>query len=91
GVLQRLDAVFSRDAPRKEYVQHRLLAASREVYAWLAEGGHLYVCGDARGMGEGVHAALLTIVERARPGGRERAADYLRALMAEGRYQRDLY
>ena len=91
GVLQRLDAAFSRDAPRKEYVQHRLLAASREVYGWLAEGGHLYVCGDARGMAEGVHAALLTIVERERCCGREMAADYLRALMAEGRYQRDIY
>ena len=91
GVLQRLDAAFARDAPRKEYVQHRLQAASREVYAWLAEGGHLYVCGDARGMAQGVHSALLEIVERERRCTRQMAADHLRALMAEGRYQRDIY
>ncbi len=91
GVLQRIDAAFSRDGATKTYVQHRLLAASREVYAWLAEGGHLYVCGDAATMAPDVHAALIEIVSRERSCPREEAADYLRALMAEGRYQRDIY
>ncbi|MHB1512874.1 diflavin oxidoreductase [Acidiferrobacter sp.] len=91
GILQRLDAAFSRDGGVKTYVQHRLLAASREVYAWLAEGGHLYVCGDAATMAPDVHAALIEIVARERSVAREEATDYLHALMAEGRYQRDIY
>ena len=91
GVLQRLDAAFSRDGGARTYVQHRLLAASREVYAWLAEGGHLYVCGDAATMAPDVHAALIEIVARERSWSREEAAGHLRDLMAEGRYQRDIY
>lgn len=91
GVLQRLDAAFSRDRGAKTYVQHRLLAASREVYAWLAGGAHLYVCGDAATMAPDVHAALIEIVARERSISQEEATDYLRALMAEGRYQRDIY
>ncbi len=91
GVLQRLDAAFSRDGGVKTYVQHRLLAASRAVYAWLAEGGHLYVCGDAATMAPDVHAALIEIVARERSVSQEEARDYLHVLMAAGRYQRDIY
>ena len=32
----------------KTYVQDRLRRQGRDVYAWLEEGAHLYVCGDAR-------------------------------------------
>lgn len=106
GHLQRLDVAFSRDrwspgrgpqasgagprAPDKVYVQHRLREPGREVYAWLEGGAHLYVCG-AVAMSKDVHAALVEIV--AAHGGRsvEDAAAWLDALMAEGRYARDVY
>lgn len=90
GQLQRLDVAFSRDQAGKVYVQHRLREHGREVYAWLADGAHLYVCG-AVAMSKDVHAALVEIV--ATHGGRsvEDATAWLDALIAEGRYARDAY
>ncbi|KAB7767484.1 assimilatory sulfite reductase (NADPH) flavoprotein subunit [Xanthomonas maliensis] len=90
GELHALDLAFSRDQADKVYVQHRLRARGAEVYAWLRDGAHLYVCG-AIGMGKDVHAALLDIV--ATQGGldADAAAGYLSTLQQEGRYARDVY
>ncbi|MGV7750628.1 sulfite reductase subunit alpha, partial [Mycobacterium kansasii] len=54
GVLHRLDLAFSRDQAEKIYVQTRMLEAARELYAWLEDGGHFYVCGDASRMAKDV-------------------------------------
>ncbi|WP_028917897.1 assimilatory sulfite reductase (NADPH) flavoprotein subunit [Pseudoxanthomonas sp. J35] len=88
--LHRLDLAFSRDQPRKVYVQDRLRERSAEVYDWLQGGAHLYVCG-AIAMGKDVHAALLDIVAAHNGGDRDAAAEYLTTLQAEGRYARDVY
>ncbi|AXK71414.1 assimilatory sulfite reductase (NADPH) flavoprotein subunit [Lysobacter sp. TY2-98] len=90
GGLHRLDVAFSRDQRDKVYVQHRLPEHGREVYAWLEGGAHLYICG-AVAMSKDVHATLVDIV--ASHGGRsvEDAAGWLDALLAEGRYARDVY
>lgn len=91
GELQRLDLAFSRDQEHKVYVQDRLREHGREVYAWLEDGAHLYVCGDAARMAKDVHAALVALI--AQHGGKsdEDAAEYLDALQAQGRYARDVY
>jgi sulfite reductase (NADPH) flavoprotein alpha-component len=91
GALHRLDLAFSRDQAIKVYVQHRLREQARELFAWLENGAHLYVCGDATRMAKDVHAALLEII--AVQGGKsaEDANDYLNALQAQGRYARDVY
>ena len=65
--------------------------AGRDLYAWLEEGAHLYVCGDEKAMAPDVHAALIEIVEREGGPAREAAEDYLARLAAEHRYQRDVY
>lgn len=100
GQLHRLDVAFSRDpeprvarapaARRKTYVQHRLAEHGRDVYAWLEGGAHLYVCG-AVAMSKDVHAALLEIVATHGARSHEDASAWLDALMAEGRYARDVY
>jgi sulfite reductase (NADPH) flavoprotein alpha-component len=91
GSLHRLDLAFSRDQPRKIYVQDRLRERGRELYDWLENGAHLYVCGDATRMAKDVHAALVDLV--AEHGGKEReqAAEYVDALQQQGRYARDVY
>ncbi len=81
GVLTRLDVAFSRDQPEKRYVQHALLDARRELFAWVQEGAAIYVCGDANAMAKDVHATLQQVL----------GADALDVLRREGRYLRDVY
>jgi sulfite reductase (NADPH) flavoprotein alpha-component len=91
GVLSRMDVAFSRDQPEKIYVQHRMWEQRREFYAWLQEGAHLYICGDAKGMAKDVHATLLRII--AEQSGRDvsHAESVARDLVKSGRYLRDVY
>ena len=91
GVLQRIELAFSRDQANKVYVQHRMWEARRDLFAWLQDGAHLYVCGDAKAMAKDVHAMLLRVI--ADQGGHDAdgATAYLRGLQQDGRYRRDVY
>jgi sulfite reductase (NADPH) flavoprotein alpha-component len=88
--LSRITLAFSRDQAQKVYVQQRLLEHAGEVYAWLQDGAHVYVCGDASALAPAVHDALLAIIER-HSGSRESAVEYLHGLADARRYQRDVY
>lgn len=89
GALDRIDLAFSRDGSGKVYVQHRIRERARELFDWIENGAHVYVCG-AQAMGNDVHDALLEVLAL-QPGGREAAVERLDALQREGRYARDLY
>jgi sulfite reductase (NADPH) flavoprotein alpha-component len=91
GHLTRLSLAFSRDQAEKIYVQHRMLEQGADLWNWLEEGAHLYVCGDASRMARDVDAALLRIV--ADHGGMDhaRARDYVTAMQKDKRYVRDVY
>lgn len=91
SVLHRLDVAFSRDQDHKIYVQDRMRERGAELYGWLEDGAHFYVCGDAERMAGDVHAALLEIVQQ--HGGRsaEAAAEYVKQMQRDKRYQRDVY
>jgi sulfite reductase (NADPH) flavoprotein alpha-component len=91
GVLTRLDVAFSRDQPEKVYVQHRIAERSRELYAWLEEGAHFYVCGDASRMAEDVHQELLAAVRKEGGVSAGAAEAYVEDLKRQKRYQRDVY
>lgn len=90
-VLTRMDVAFSRDQGRKVYVQHRLLERAPDVFAWLEEGAHVYVCGDAAHLAPDVHEALITLVAVEGGVSRDGAADYVATLQRNHRYQRDVY
>jgi sulfite reductase (NADPH) flavoprotein alpha-component len=91
GTLERLDVAFSRDQAKKVYVQDRMRAAAQELWRWLRQGGHFYVCGDALRMARDVDLALRAIA-RAEGGLDEaQARDWIVALARQGRYQRDVY
>jgi sulfite reductase (NADPH) flavoprotein alpha-component len=95
GVLTRLDVAFSRDrradGDTKTYVQHRMRERSRDIFAWLEEGAHIYVCGDAARLAPDVHAALQQIVTVEGGLGAAASEDYLGQLQRDGRYQHDVY
>ncbi|GAB7564003.1 sulfite reductase subunit alpha [Methylobacillus methanolivorans] len=91
GVLNRFDLAFSRDQAEKIYVQTRMRENGKELYAWLQDGGHFYVCGDASRMAKDVDQALHDVV--AEHGGldAEGATAYVNQLKREKRYLRDVY
>ena len=91
GTLTRLDLAFSRDQAEKVYVQHRMLEHADALYAWLEEGAHFYVCGDASRMAKDVDAALTQVVEKAGGKNPHEAAEYIEALKKAKRYKRDVY
>jgi sulfite reductase (NADPH) flavoprotein alpha-component len=86
-----MDVAFSRDEDRKVYVQDRLRERAAEVFAWLGDGAHIYVCGDAARLAPDVHEALAWILEQQGGLSREAAEDHLRGLQRDRRYQRDVY
>jgi len=90
GFLTRLDLAFSRDQAERLYVQHRMRESSAELWAWLEEGAHLYVCGAAA-MARDVDQALAAIIARQGKRSAAEAKAYLATLAREQRYQRDVY
>ena len=91
GLLTRLDLAFSRDQPEKIYVQHRMLQHAAELWSWLEDGAHLYVCGDAQCVARDVEAGLAYIVAKEGCMDAAAAKAYLARLAGEGRYQKDIY
>ena len=91
GVLTRLDVAFSRDQDRKIYVQDRMLEHGEELYEWLHDGAHVYVCGDATRMAKDVDATLKGIVAQHGRRSPSSAEAYVKALAADKRYVRDVY
>jgi sulfite reductase (NADPH) flavoprotein alpha-component len=91
GFLHRFDTAFSRDQAAKIYVQHRMLEHGKDLWAWLEEGAHFYVCGDANRMAKDVDAALRDIVRTQGAMSPEDAGAYVGRLMQDKRYVRDVY
>lgn len=91
GVLTRLDLAFSRDQAEKVYVQHRMAEAAEVLWAWLQDGAHVYVCGDARRMALDVDRALHTVVAEQGRMSPAAAEEYVQGLTKAKRYQRDVY
>jgi sulfite reductase (NADPH) flavoprotein alpha-component len=86
-----MDVAFSRDQDQKIYVQHRMHENKKDFYAWLEEGAHLYVCGDAKKMARHVHDALLQVVQEGGGKSPEAATEYVDQLRRDRRYHRDVY
>lgn len=91
GTLTNMNIAFSRDQQEKIYVQHRLLENAKEVFEWIEQGANIYLCGDEKTLGHSVNEALITIFEQQKQISRDEAADYLKELQKQQRYQRDVY
>jgi len=91
GNLTRLDVAFSRDQSQKIYVQDRIRENSKDVFRWIERGAALYVCGDSKRMAGDVNDALIDVLVNEGGMDAAAAAEKLKALRGEGRYQRDVY
>jgi sulfite reductase (NADPH) flavoprotein alpha-component len=91
GLLTRLSLAWSRDGQKKFYVQDRMREVGREVWNWLAEGGHVYICGDAKRMAKDVERALVDIVAQFGARSTDDAVRFIADLKKKGRFQLDVY
>ncbi len=91
GLLTRIDLAWSRDQQEKIYVQDKLREQSAELWRWINDGAHIYVCGDANRMAKDVEQALLEVIAEQGSMDLEAADEYLSELRVERRYQRDVY
>lgn len=91
GLLDKITLAFSRDQEEKVYVQHRLLENGKEVYEWLEQGAHFYVCGDAMYMAKDVENALIAIIQEHGGKSEADAKAYVVELRKAKRYQKDVY
>jgi len=91
GVLSRIDLAWSRDQKEKIYVQDKLRQQGAELWRWINDGAHIYVCGDANRMAKDVEQALLEVIAEFGAMDIEAADEFLSELRVERRYQRDVY
>jgi len=91
GKLARADLAFSRDQILKVYVQDRMRENAAELWSWIKNGAHFYVCGDAKRMAKDVDVALHEVIGQ--QGGMDPVAAiaYVKEMKKEKRYQRDVY
>ena len=87
----RLDLAFSRDQEEKCYVQHQMYRQSKELWDWIQEGAHIYVCGDKEKMAKDVDATLQKIAVEQGNLSPEDARLYVRGLRTQKRYLLDVY
>ncbi|HEX4502008.1 MAG TPA: NADPH-dependent assimilatory sulfite reductase flavoprotein subunit [Scandinavium sp.] len=91
GVLTKIDLAWSRDQKQKVYVQDKLRQQGAELWRWINDGAHIYVCGDANRMAKDVEQVLLEVIAEFGAMDTEAADEYLSELRVERRYQRDVY
>jgi sulfite reductase (NADPH) flavoprotein alpha-component len=91
GKLTRLTLAWSRDAEEKIYVQHRMADVGRDLWQWITEGAHIYVCGDAQRMAKDVERTLVEVIATHGARTTEQATAFLADLRKQNRYQTDVY
>ena len=91
GLLTKIDVAWSRDQAQKVYVQDRIREQGEQLFAWLEQGAHLYICGDASRMAKDVHQALIDVIKAQGGKDDESAEQYLKELRSANRYQKDVY
>lgn len=91
GYLHRYHFAWSRDQAEKIYVQDKIREQAAELWQWLQDGAHIYVCGDAGKMAKDVEQALIDVIETQGKFSRDEAEEFLDELRQNKRYQRDVY
>jgi sulfite reductase (NADPH) flavoprotein alpha-component len=91
GALTRMDVAFSRDTEKRVYVQHKMAENAAEIFRWLENKAHIYICGDMKTMALDVQDTLVSIVEKQGNRDKDSAIEYINRLQMEKRFQLDVY
>ncbi len=86
-----MDVAFSRDTPKKIYVQDKMWEQRRDLIEWLDGGAHFYVCGDAKAMAKDVRATLVRVFADVKALSGEAAEQAVAGLERDKRYLQDTY
>ncbi|KAK6957722.1 hypothetical protein Daesc_000510 [Daldinia eschscholtzii] len=86
-----LITAFSREGPKKVYVQHRLKERAQEVNELLEKKAYLYVCGDAANMAREVNTVLAQIISEQRGIPEAKAEEIVKNMRATNQYQEDVW
>ena len=91
GTLTKMNVAFSRDSENRVYVQHKMDENAAELYQWLEDGAHFYICGDMKKMAADVQNTLVSIIEKQGNKSKESAIEYVNQLQKQKRLQLDVY
>ena len=85
GVIEHLHLAYSQDPYKPKYVQDLMQQYLVQIKAFVereqGQNADIYICGNKAGMGDSVHQLL----------NQHLGQDKVSALLASGRYRRDLY
>jgi sulfite reductase (NADPH) flavoprotein alpha-component len=91
GVLTKINTAFSRDQKEKIYVQHKMQQHAAELFEWIENGAHIYICGCKDPMSFDVEKTLLNMITTHGNLSESKAEEYLTGLHENGRYHKDVY
>lgn len=86
-----MDVAFSREGPKKVYVQHRMKDFAAEINNLLQQKANFYVCGDAANMAREVNTVLAQIVAEQRGVPESKGEEVVKAMRASNQYQEDVW
>jgi len=85
-----LHTAFSRDGPKKVYVQHQMEEYGEEIKL-LEQKAYFYVCGDAAHMAREVNTLLGKIIAKYRNVSETKGEEIVKAMRASNQYQEDVW
>ncbi|MDR1457806.1 MAG: hypothetical protein LBI47_03100 [Puniceicoccales bacterium] len=91
GILTNLDLAFSRDQENKIYVQDRIWEHRKELWSWISNGAHVYICGNASKMAVDVENTLKKIAMELGNFTEDETNGFFKLLKDNRHYQKDVY
>jgi len=87
-----LHTAFSRDGPKKVYVQHKMSEYADEIAKLICDDkAYFYVCGDAANMAREVNALLAKVIAKYKGVSEQKGEEMVKVMRASNQYQEDVW